>query len=509
MGKPFSKILIANRGEIAVRIIRAARELGVSTVAIYSTADKDSLHVRLADEAYEIGPPEPLQSYLDMEKIIDIALKSGAEAIHPGYGFLAENPTFAELVEKHGLAFIGPPSKALKLAGDKVEAKRIARKADVPVVPGSVEPVTSVKDGMRIAEKIGYPILLKPAGGGGGIGIKIVRSPEKFTQAFEISQREAVAAFGDPRIYIEKYLENVRHIEVQILADMYGNIIYLGERECSIQRRYQKLIEEAPSTVITEELRREMGEAAIRVASASGYYNAGTIEFLFKDGKFYFMEVNARLQVEHGITELITGIDLVKQQLFIASGERLELEQKDVKIRGWAMEARINAEDPANNFAPSPGRILKYREPGGPGVRVDSGVYEGFEVSRYYDPLIAKVMTWGIDRKEALTRMRRALSEYVIIGDGIRTNIPFHQFVFNDEEFIRGDVDTNYVNRKVDEIVKFVKDIELKQAAIATYVLTRKPIALKTTRLPVSEVMYISWWKYSGLASLVKPWYKR
>lgn len=510
MEKPFNKILVANRGEIAVRIISAARELGISVATIYSSADREALHVKLADEAYEIGPPEPLKSYLAMDKIVDLALKIKAEAIHPGYGFLSENPRFAEIVEKNNLVFIGPSAKTLSLVGDKIAAKRTAKAVGVKGIPGTLKPVDSIEDGLNVAEQIGYPVMLKPAGGGGGIGMKIVRSPQEFPSAFEVSQREATAAFGDPRIYIEKCLENPRHIEIQILADIHGKVVYLGERECSIQRRHQKLIEESPSPIMNQELRERMGKAAIKVAKATKYRNAGTVEFLYKNGDFYFMEVNARLQVEHGVTELVTGIDIVKQQIMLSAGQELEMEQDDIEIRGWAIEARINCEDPTGGFAPSPGKILMYHEPGGPGVRVDSGVYEGYDIPRHYDPLISKVIVWGLTREEAIARMRRALSEYIIVGDGVKTNIPFHMFVFNDKEFIRGIYDTSYLSGKQDEIISYLSELERKHAFIAAYTLYKKNLmAVKTIKPSIENIPENMWWKYSGLVSLVKPWYKK
>ena len=502
MGGVFKKILIANRGEIAIRIIRAARELGIKTVAVYSEADRNAIHVRLADEAYEIGPPEPLKSYLNMDVIIETALRSGAEAIHPGYGFLAENHIFVEKVEKAGLVFIGPNPKAMMLMGGKLEARATARKIGSPIVPGTLDPVSSVEEARKVAEEIGYPILLKPSGGGGGIGMKVVRSEEELERAFEISRSEALAAFGNPEVYIEKYLERPRHIEFQIAADNYGNAVYFYERECSIQRRHQKLVEESPSTALNDEIRREMGETAVRIVQEAGYNNLGTVEFLYKDGKYYFLEMNTRLQVEHGVTELVTGIDLVKLQIRIAAGEELPMSQRDIKAHGWAFEARINAEDVLNNFTPNPGKIRLYREPAGPGVRVDSGVYEGYEVPGYYDPLIAKLMVWGVTRDEAVARMRRALREYRIVG--IETSIPLHRRIFSDPDFQAGRIDTSYLK---DKLPSFIEDIlreravKLALAAAGYKMLSIKAPSEKVETRKVRAGM--SEWKRYGLYRLM------
>ncbi|MEM3833606.1 MAG: acetyl-CoA carboxylase biotin carboxylase subunit [Thermoprotei archaeon] len=501
----FSKILIANRGEIAVRIIRAARELSIKTVAIYSHVDKNALHVKLADEAHEIGEPEPLKSYLNMERIIDVALKSGVEAIHPGYGFLSQNPVFAEKVEKSGFVFIGPSSDALKKMGAKLEARELVSKLNIPIIPGTLKPVPDLKNVEEFVEKFGLPILIKPSGGGGGIGMKIVRKLDDVKTAFEISRSEALAAFGNPEIYIEKYIEKPRHIEFQIVADNYGNIIHLYERECSIQRRYQKLVEESPSVALSDELRKEMGESAVNIAKAAGYVNAGTVEFLFKDNNYYFLEMNTRLQVEHGVTELVTGIDIVKLQIKIAADEKLNLAQEDIKQRGWAMEIRVNAEDPLNNFAPNPGKIIKYHEPGGPGVRVDSGVYEGYEIPSYYDSLISKLMVWGSTRSEAIHRMQRAISEYSI--QGIETTLPLHSRIFHDPDFIKGTIHTQYLNEKLDYFLEEIKTERALKAAIATlsYVNIPKEIVnQKTLKYVTQKTSSISLWKYYGREKLLK-----
>lgn len=501
----FSKILIANRGEIAVRVIRAARELSIKTVAVYSQADRNALHVKLADEAYEIGEPEPLKSYLNMERIIDVALKSGAEAIHPGYGFLSQNPVFAEKVEKSGLIFIGPTAAALRKMGAKLEARELVSKLNIPIIPGTPKPVSDLNDVEKFVEKIGLPILIKPSGGGGGIGMKIIRNLDDIKTAFEISRSEALAAFGNPEIYIEKYIEKPRHIEFQIVADNYGNVIHLYERECSIQRRYQKLVEESPSIALNNELRKEMGENAIKIATAAGYTNVGTIEFLFKDDNYYFLEMNTRLQVEHGVTELVTGIDIVKLQIKIAADEKLDLAQEDIKQHGWAMEVRINAEDPLNNFTPNPGKIIKYHEPGGPGVRVDSGVYEGYEIPGYYDSLISKLIVWGSTRSEAIHRMQRAISEYYI--HGIETTLPLHSKIFHDSDFIKGAIHTQYLSEKLDYFLEEIKTERALKAAIATIAyanLSKETTKQKSPKYITQTTTNTSRWKYYGREKLFK-----
>ncbi|NLK01438.1 MAG: acetyl-CoA carboxylase biotin carboxylase subunit, partial [Clostridia bacterium] len=421
----FKKILIANRGEIALRIIRACRELGITTVAVYSQADKEALHVSLADEAICIGPASPSESYLNSYSILAAAKNSGAEAVHPGYGFLAENADFARDCSKAGLVFIGPSPEAIELMGAKAAARETMSKAEVPVIPGSEGVVANSEKAMEIAEALGYPVIIKAAAGGGGRGMRVANNKDELRNNFLTAQREADAAFGNPQVYLEKYIEEPRHVEVQILADKFGKVISLGERDCSIQRRNQKLLEEAPSPAVTDELRVQMGETAISAAEAAKYYSAGTVEFLLdKNGEFYFMEMNTRIQVEHPVTEMVTGIDLIKEQIKIAYGERLSFTQEDVKIQGWSLECRINAEDPDNSFMPSPGKVEKYHTPGGNGIRVDSAVYEGYMIPPYYDSMIGKLIVWAPSREEAIERMSSALKEYRI--EGIKTTIPFH-----------------------------------------------------------------------------------
>jgi acetyl-CoA carboxylase biotin carboxylase subunit len=442
----FKKILIANRGEIAVRVIRACRETGIATVAVFSDADRGALHVRLADEAFHIGPSPSRESYLVIERIIDAAKKSHAEAVHPGYGFLAENAAFARACRDAGLVFIGPSPESIALMGSKVESRRAASRYNVPMVPGTLDPVQSANEAKEIARSVGYPIMLKASAGGGGKGLRFVSSEEDLESAIRNTQSEALAAFGDSSIYIEKFVEKPRHIEIQVLADQHGNAIYLGERECTIQRRHQKVIEECPSPVVSPALRARMGEAALKVVRAADYYNAGTVEFLVdKNLDFYFLEMNTRLQVEHPVTEMVIGIDLVKQQLSVAFGQRLELQQDRITMRGSAIECRIYAEDPENNFFPSPGRITRLRTPSGPGVRDDGGVYEGWNVPIDYDPLISKLVAWGASRPEAIARMRRALREYQV--QGIRTNIAFFEEILQHPDFLKGDMDTGFIER--------------------------------------------------------------
>jgi len=444
----FQKILIANRGEIAVRIIRACRELGVQTVAVYSEADRSALHVRLADEAYPIGPAPARESYLRGDRLIDVARKSGAGAIHPGYGFLAEREDFARAVEDAGLSFIGPRPSAIAAMGDKAVARATVAAAGIPVVPGTEgEGNLSDDDIIRIAPTIGFPLLIKATAGGGGKGMREVMSADELPGLLQAARREAEAAFGDGNVYLEKLVTNARHIEFQIMADSHGNVIHLGERECSLQRRHQKLLEEAPSPFLDAEMRRQMGDLACTAARAVDYLNAGTIEFLVDpDGAFYFLEMNTRLQVEHPVTELITGVDIVKEQLRIARGRRLRYTQDDIHINGWAIECRINAEDPYNNFMPSTGRLALIIPPSGPGVRVDTGVYPGFEISPYYDSMISKLLVWGETRGEAVLRMRRALEEYKILG--VKTNIPFHQTLMDSTRFMAGQFDTRFIEER-------------------------------------------------------------
>jgi pyruvate carboxylase subunit A len=441
-----SKVLVANRGEIAVRVMRACREMGIAAVAAYSEADRDALFVKYADEAYLIGPAPARASYLNIERVIDTAKQCGAEAIHPGYGFLAENPKFARACEEHGIKFVGPSSRVLELMGDKITARREMMKAGVPVVPGTQECVTDPGHAGDLAKEIGYPVIIKPSGGGGGIGMTIVASAGEFANALKSTQAIATTTFGLCDVYIEKYLPHPRHIEFQLLGDSKGNAIHLGERECSIQRRHQKLIEESPSPAVTPEMRAEMGAVAAKAARFVGYEGAGTMEFLFSDGKFYFLEVNARVQVEHPVTEMVTGVDIVKEQLRIASGLPLSLKQEDVRMNGSAIECRINAEDPLNEFAPCPGKLKGYHSPGGTGVRVDDGVYTSYTIPPYYDPMIAKLIVWGRERNEAIRRMQRALYEYVILG--IQTNIPFHKAVMKNPRFVAGELETHFIERE-------------------------------------------------------------
>ncbi|HYP29234.1 MAG TPA: acetyl-CoA carboxylase biotin carboxylase subunit [Blastocatellia bacterium] len=445
----FRKILIANRGEIAVRVIRACREMGISPVSVYSDADREALHVRLSDEAFHIGPAASSESYLRIEKIIDAARASRAEAIHPGYGFLSENSAFAEAVEQAGLVLIGPPSAAMKIMGSKTSARVAAEAAGAPLVPGTTSPVGSAEEALAAAETVGYPLMLKASAGGGGKGMRMVRSRDEVERALALAQAEAAASFKDPSVYIEKLIERPRHIEIQLIGDRFGNMVYLGERECSLQRRHQKVMEECPSPVVDEGMRRRMGEAAVSIARAAGYVNAGTIEFLVdRNLDFYFLEMNTRLQVEHPVTEMVTGRDLVREQIRVAWGEPLSFSQNDVHMRGAAIECRIYAEDPESGFLPSPGRITRLATPGGPGVRDDSGIYEGWEVPVYYDPLLAKLCVWAETRGGAIDRLARALDEYTVAG--VRTSLPFFREVVRDEAFRRAEFDTGFIDRFLD-----------------------------------------------------------
>jgi len=446
----FKKILIANRGEIAVRIIRACRELGVRCVAVYSTADRTSLHAQIADEAVCIGPPATKDSYLNMNAIIQAALNTGAEAIHPGFGFLSENAEFARLCEKNGIVFIGPSYKSIEMLGDKAAAKETMAAAGVPVIPGSKGAVKSLAEAKKLAEKCGYPVLVKASAGGGGRGIRRVDSPKDLEAQMTAAQQEAKNFFGDDTVYIEKFLINPHHVEIQIIADTHGNYIYLGERDCSMQRRNQKVLEECPSPIVDCELRKKMGQAALTAAKQSGYYNAGTIEFLVDENRdFYFMEMNTRIQVEHPITEEVTGFDLVKAQIEIAAGEKLRVEQDDIELRGHAIECRINAEDPAHNFRPSPGTINALYVPGGPGIRIDGAVYQGYTITPYYDSMISKLIAHGSDRDDAIRKMRWALSEFIV--DGVDTNIDFQLEIIKQPEFLSGNYDNGFLNRFMDK----------------------------------------------------------
>ncbi len=442
----FKKILIANRGEIAVRVIRACRELGVAAVAIFSDADRASLHVSRADEAYHIGPSAASESYLNISKIIAVAKRSGAEAIHPGYGFLSENPKFAQACADAGMKFIGPSAASMEMMGSKTRARAAMEKAGVPFVPGVSHGLASFSEADEVASRIGYPVMLKAAAGGGGKGMRLVQEREQLRSSLEEAQSEAQRAFGDGEVYLEKAIANPRHIEMQILADEYSNTVYLGERECSIQRRHQKVMEEAPSPMVGPDLRRRMGEVAVRVAKAAGYANAGTVEFLVdREKNFYFLEMNTRLQVEHPVTELVTGLDLVHLQIRIAAGEKLPFRQEDVTLRGHAIECRIYAEDPDNNYFPSPGKITLLLVPSGPGIRRDSGVYEGWTVPIDYDPLLAKLVGYGSDRKQAISRLVRTFNEYFV--GGIKTNISLFRRILKDADFQAGNVDTGYLDR--------------------------------------------------------------
>jgi len=440
-----SKVMIANRGEIAVRIMRACKELGILTVAVYSDADRNSLFTKYADEKYNIGKNPASMSYLLKEKLIDVALESGAEGIHPGYGFLAENAEFAGMCKSNGIEFIGPPVSAMELMGSKIDSKKSMRAAGVHVVPGVSEAISDHERAKDIAHELGYPVMLKASAGGGGIGIQMVENETVMEGTLESVRRLAKNSFGDDSVFIEKFIPDPRHIEYQVIGDKHGHMIHACERECSVQRRHQKLIEETPSCALDADMREEMGEQAVLVANTAGYYNAGTCEFMFRDGEYYFLEMNTRLQVEHPITEMITGIDLAREQLRVASGLELEYGQEDIRPRGHSIECRINAEDPLNNFSPAPGRISKYAEPSGPGIRVDSGVYEGFTIPPFYDSMIAKLIVWAEDRPRAIERMKRALWEFQIFG--VRHNVPFHEVVMNEPVFKRGNYDTSYIPR--------------------------------------------------------------
>lgn len=478
----FRKILIANRGEIAIRVMRACKELGVQSVAVYSEADKNSLFAKYADEAHSIGEPAPAKSYLNIEKIIETAEKAGAEAIHPGYGFLAENPNLGKECDKHGIKLIGPKWSVIDEMGDKITARKLMKKAGVPIVPGTEKGIKNVSEAVQTAESIGYPVMVKASAGGGGIGMRIVSEEDELLRAIESTKSVAESAFGDATIYIEKYIEEPRHIEFQILADEHGNTIHAAERECSIQRRNQKLIEEAPSPIMTDELRQKIGEIAVRAASSIGYTNAGTVEFLYSNGQFYFLEMNTRVQVEHPISEGITGLDLVKEQLKIAAGDEISCKQDDIKVNGHSIECRINAEDPLNDFAPNPGKITGYRSPGGPGVRVDSGVYMNYTIPSYYDSMISKLIVWGRNRNEAINRMKRALSEYIVLG--VKTTIPFHKAMMASPHFHQGKLHTHFVDEYKNEIYDNMKRVVEEDREMVE--------RLKSTFLPSKKVAAVS-----------------
>jgi len=462
----FKKILIANRGEIAVRVIRACRELGIPSVAVFSDADRAALHVRKADEAYPIGPAPASASYLNFTKILGVAKLSGADAIHPGYGFLSENAKFVQACTDAGVKFIGPTAASMEMMGSKTRARQEMEKAGVPLVPGTLKGLESLKQAEQVAAKVGYPVMLKAAAGGGGKGMRLVHTPADLEPALEAARSEALRAFGDGEVYVEKAIVNPRHIEMQVLADEHGNTVYLGERECSIQRRHQKVLEESPSPIVDPEMRRRMGEVAVRVAKAAGYTNAGTVEFLVdQDKNFYFLEMNTRLQVEHPVTELITGLDLVHLQIRIAAGEKLPFTQDEVHLRGHAIECRIYAEDPDNNYFPSPGKITLLLAPSGPGIRRDSGMYEGWTVPIDYDPLLAKLIGYGTDRPQAISRLVRALNEYFV--GGIKTNISLFRKILNDPDFRAGNVDTGYLERLLKSKPEEAVGEDLSVAAIA------------------------------------------
>ena len=468
MGRVISSILIANRGEIALRIIRASKELGIKAIGVYSDEDTRSLHVKRADEAYHIGPSAASESYLNTKKIIETATTAGADAIHPGYGFLSEDENFADMCEKKGIIFIGPNSRAMAVTGDKMKCKALMKKANIPVIPGSDGIIDDVDKAESIARNIGYPVLLKSAFGGGGRGIRLVKDENQLRQEFEIAAAESKAAFGKAALYVEKGLERIRHIEFQLVRDSYGNTRHLFERECSIQRRHQKLIEMSPSPVVSAETRQRIGEIAIKAAEIVNYLNAGTAEFLRdKDGKFYFIEINSRLQVEHPVTELVTGLDLVKLQISIAQGEEISFKQRDLKMHGCSIECRINAEDPFYDFAPSVGTVGQCNLPQGPGIRVDSYLYPGCTVSGYYDSLVAKIITWGQDHLEARSRMKNALREFSV--EGVNTTIPLHETIMNNADFIRGDLSTDYLDRlnMLDVMRREYRDMSKRNALVA------------------------------------------
>jgi len=497
-GDGFRKILIANRGEIAVRVIRACHEMGIWTIAVYSDADREALHVRYAREAYPIGPPPSTESYLRIDKIIDVARRSGAEAVHPGYGFLAENAELPRACAEAGLAFIGPPADAMQAMGDKVRAREIMTEAKVPVVPGSPPLSGDPGEAARVAEEIGYPILLKAAAGGGGKGMRIVREPSELGSLLDQAQSEATSAFGDGTVFVEKFIERPRHIEVQIVADAHGGCVHLGERECSIQRRHQKLIEECPSPVVDASTRKKIGAMAVKAATAVGYVGAGTVEFLRDhDGSFYFMEMNTRLQVEHPVTEMVTGIDLVKAQIRVAAGEPLPFQQSKIEMRGHAIECRIIAEDPARNFMPAPGTIRGLRIPSGPGVRDDGGIYAGYTVPVHYDPLLSKLIAWGRDRDEAIARMARALDEYRI--DGLKTSISFHRQVMGHPAFRAGDLHTGFLE-EYPELLKpgvdpWLDEVAVVAAAVAHFRRVERASALSD---PTGDGAPRSAWKWGS-----------
>ena len=477
------KILVANRGEIAIRVMRSAKEMGIATVAVYSEADKDLPHAAYADEAINIGPAQASQSYLVQEKIIDACKKTGADAIHPGYGFLSENASFAEKVSKEGITFIGPSAHAIQVMGDKLTSKQTVKEFGVPLVPGMDEPINDVATGKRVADEIGYPVMIKASAGGGGKGMRIVHDPKDFEDQMERAMSEAKNSFGNEEVFVEKFITSPKHIEVQIMGDQHGNIVHLFERECSIQRRHQKVVEEAPSALLTPSRRSEIGEAAVNVARSCNYYGAGTVEFIADENlDFYFLEMNTRLQVEHPVTELITGVDLVKEQINVAEGEQLSFKQEDLSVNGHSLEVRVYAEDPKNNFLPDTGKLLKYLRPQGAGVRVDDGYEEGLEVSIHYDPMISKLITYGKDRTEAIERMKRAITEYQILG--VQTTLPFCQFVLDHPEFRDGTFTTKFVESHfTPDLLEREIPEELAQvtAIVANEVINDQPLKISST----------------------------
>ena len=501
----FKRLLIANRGEIAVRVIRACREMGISPVAVYSEADAHALHVRMADEAYPIGPAPATDSYLRIDRIVDAARKAGAEAVHPGYGFLSENPDFAQACADAGLVFVGPPPKAMRDLGLKTEARKLMQAAGVPVVPGTLEPVADIDEVKQAARDIGFPIALKAVAGGGGKGLRMVSDPSHLEAAFRQAMSEAGAAFGNAAVYLERAIERPRHVEVQILADQHGNCVWLGERDCSIQRRHQKVLEESPSPAVGPELRARMGEVAVRAAQAAGYTNAGTVEFLLApDRSFYFLEVNARLQVEHPVTEEVTGLDLVREQLRIAAGDALGYDQSAIQRRGYAVECRIYAEDPASGFLPSTGRLVGYRPPGGPGVRVDSGVEEQGEIGVYYDPMIAKLIVRATDRQRGLERMARALREFLVLG--VKTSIPLHRWLMAHPDVRSGQVDTGWLERTWSaadaRTLATPEEVELAAIAAALVVEGQRPAAVAVSEADGRRRVDSAWRLWARQAAL-------
>lgn len=493
------KILIANRGEIALRIMRSCKEMGISTVAVFSEADRNAPFVKYADEAVCLGPPASNQSYLLGNKIIDVAKKLGVKGIHPGYGFLSENGEFAAAVKKAGITFIGPSPEAMEVMGDKLSAKAAAKKYNIPMVPGSDGAISSIEEGKKIAKETGFPLLIKASAGGGGKGMRIVENIEEFEEQMKLAVSEATSSFGDGSVFIERYVAGPRHIEIQVLGDSYGNIVYLFERECSVQRRHQKVIEEAPSSVLTPEIRKAMGECAVNVAKACSYEGAGTVEFLLDENKdFYFLEMNTRLQVEHPVTEMITGVDLVKEQIKIARGEKLSFKQEDLKIIGHSVEVRVYAEDPCNNFLPDIGKLMTYRTPQGPGIRVDDGFEEGMDIPIYYDPMIAKLITFGKDREEAINRMVRAIDDYEIIG--VETTLKFCKFVLQHDAFTSGNFDTHFVKQHFSPDKLIVeKEDEAVIAALLGAKITSENNNSSTASVAAQQTETTSGWKKNRL----------